>query len=173
MLLTGTFFRALDEKQRLAIPRSLRESAAEPGQQVFYLAPGTDESLGLYSEQAFCQLADQLDQSSPNDQDVRAFNRLFFAQAQRVDLDRQGRLRVPAQLAQLAGLEGEVVLLGVKDHIEVWDRRRWETYLERQQPRYSDFAVRAFQRTTRRPGSEIREGEAGAEAAGNRPLQPR
>ena len=98
MLLTGTFFRALDEKQRLAIPRPLASPgrAREAG---LLPMPGTDGSLGLYSEQAFCQLADQLDQSSPNNHDVRTFSRLFFAQAQRVDLDRQGRLRVPAQLA--------------------------------------------------------------------------
>ena len=104
MLLTGTFNRLVDEKLRVAIPKRLRDAMKCPVRGVLYIAPGTDRSLGIYSEEAFSQLAERLSQASPTRQDVRAFLRLFYAQAQRVELDRQGRLRIPPELAQLARL---------------------------------------------------------------------
>jgi division/cell wall cluster transcriptional repressor MraZ len=65
-----------------------------------------------------------------------------------VEIDRQGRLRVPPELARLASLGGDVVLLGVGDHLELWDRRTWESYLDEKQPRYDEIAESAFQAKT-------------------------
>ena len=129
MLLTGTFSRAIDEKLRVAIPKRLREGlgCAQGGN--LYIAPSTDQSLAIYTEESFAQLAERLAQASPTQQQVRAFTRLFYARAQRVDLDGQGRIRVPVDLAQLASLEKEVVLLGVQDHLELWAAARWLEYL--------------------------------------------
>jgi MraZ protein len=143
-LLTGTFFRALDDKQRLAIPKPIRESLGFPDQKVLYLAPGTDRSLALYSPEVFSRLADQLGEASPNGPEVRAFSRLFYAQAQRGEIDRSGRLRIPAELALLASLQKEIVLLGVRDHLELWNRTCWESYLATKQPKYDEIAERAF-----------------------------
>ena len=111
---------------------------------LLYVAPGTDGSLDLYTEETFSQLADRLAQASPTGQVVRAFNRLLYGRAQAVELDRQGRVRIPADLAQLARLEKEVVLLGVRDHLEVWDAKRWEAYLTAAQPRYDEIAEAAL-----------------------------
>jgi MraZ protein len=144
MLLTGTFVRALDEKQRLAIPKPIRDALHGPTKTVFYIAPGTDGSLAIYPEDSFSTLAEQLATASPVGPDVRAFSRLFYAQAQRAELDRNGRLRIPAELAQLASLGREVVLLGVRDHIELWDRIQWDEYLSNKQPQYDDIAESAF-----------------------------
>ena len=144
MLLTGTFHRTLDDKQRFAIPKRLRDGLGPPDELAMYLAPGTDGSLALYPEAAFFQLAEQLGESSPTGQDVRTFSRLFYAQAQRLDVDRQGRVRIPLELAQLADLDKEIVLLGVRDHLEIWDRGRWEAYLGQTQPRYDEIAESAF-----------------------------
>jgi MraZ protein len=143
MLLTGTYIRSLDEKLRFAIPRRLRD-AIGPEERVLYLAPGTDQSLAMYTEQAFGQLAAQLNCESPTGRDVRAFSRLFYAQAERVEMDRQGRIRLPIELAQLASIEKEIVLLGVRDHVEIWDHRQWQSYLEKMQPRYDTIAESAF-----------------------------
>jgi MraZ protein len=173
MLLTGTFFRALDEKQRLGLPKPLREIIQRTGQTVFYLAPGTDGSLAFYTESAFTRLADQLDQSSPNSQETRAFSRLFFAQAQRVEVDGHGRLRIPVELVRLARLSKEVVLIGVRDHVEIWNRSEWEDYLGRQQARYDEIAEAALDRRERnRVGDSSRMTEEGAEAM-ERPAAPR
>jgi MraZ protein len=76
---------------------------------------------------------------------VRAFGRLFYAQAERVDLDGQGRIRIPPALVELAGLDKEAVMLGVQDHVELWDRKKWEAYLADKSARFDEIAEKAFQ----------------------------
>jgi MraZ protein len=144
MLLTGAFSRSIDEKLRVAIPKRLREVWEGEKQPAIYIAPGTDQSLALYTEEAFARLADRLAQASPTRQEVRSFNRLFFARAQRVELDSQGRVRIPPELAELAGLDKEAVLLGVQDHVEVWAAERWKSYLAERKGHYDEIAEAAF-----------------------------
>ena len=146
MLLTGTFVRSIDEKLRLAIPKKLRETLGQPTSQQLFIAPGTDGSLAIYTEEALTRLGERLAAASPAGPDVRAFGRMFYAQAQAADLDEQGRLRIPAELAKWAGLGGEAVLLGVQDHLELWDRGRWEVYLAERQGRFDQIAEGAFAR---------------------------
>lgn len=146
MLLTGTFSRAVDEKLRVAIPKPLREALGSLAKGVLYVTPGTDGSLAIYTEDALAQLADRLAQASPNAQDVRAFSRLFYARAQAVELDSQGRVRIPPELAALAGLGKEAILVGVHDHLELWQRGRWDQYVAQRQSQYDQIAEAAFQR---------------------------
>ena len=144
MVLTGTFTRSIDEKLRVAIPKRLREAAGCVRDGVLYVAPGTDESLAIYTEEAFGRLAERLAQASPTQQHVRAFTRLFYARAQRVELDGQGRIRIPAELAKLAELGKEAVLIGVQDHLELWSAERWQHYLTGKQAHYDEIAEAAF-----------------------------
>ena len=145
MLLTGAFSRSIDDKLRVAIPKRLREVLGSDKPLGVYIAPGTDQSLALYTEEAFARLADRLAQASPTRQDVRTFNRLFYARAQRVELDSQGRVRIPPELAELARLDKEVMLLGVQDHMEVWAADRWKSYLAERRGHYDEIAEAAFQ----------------------------
>jgi MraZ protein len=145
MLLTGLFTRSIDEKQRVAIPKRLRDALVTESGGGIYIAPGTDQSLALYTEEAFSRLAERLAQASPTRQDVRTFNRLFYARAQRLEFDAQGRVRIPPELAELARLEKEVVLLGVQDHVEIWSAERWQSYLAERQCHYDEIAETAFQ----------------------------
>lgn len=173
MLLTGTFRRALDDKLRVAIPKSLRDLMEHPQRPIAYLAPGTDGSLVLYTENGFSQLAGQLAESSPTGSDVRAFSRLFYAQAQSVEIDRQGRLRIPPQLATLAALDREVVLLGVRDHLELWDPDRWQAYLQQKQLTYDSIAERAFQRSGSIASASVSDRMEMPESEGAGPARPR
>jgi len=144
MLLTGTFPRAVDEKQRIALPKRVRESwnLGEPAE--VYIAPGTDGSLALYSKESLEAFVQRLAAASPTQQDVRAFNRLFYTQIERVEIDAQGRIRIPPLLAQLAGLGREAVLLGVQDHLELWDKERWEQYVAQRRQQFDQLAERAL-----------------------------
>ena len=144
MLLTGVFSRSIDEKLRVAIPKRLCESLGRDQQRGVYIAPGTDQSLSLYTEEAFARVADRLAEASPTRQDVRKFNRLFYARAQRVELDGQRRVRIPPELAELAQLNKDVVLLGVQDHVELWAADRWKSYLAENQGHYDEIAEAAF-----------------------------
>jgi MraZ protein len=143
-MLTGKFTRSLDDKLRLAIPKPLRDAMGCPREGALYVAPGTDGCLALYPEEAFSQLAGRLARGSPTGSQVRAFTRLFYARAQRAELDGQGRIRIPADLAELAGLAGEVILIGAGGHLEVWAQERWDAYLAEKQPQYDEIAEAAF-----------------------------
>ena len=176
MLLTGTFHRSLDEKLRFAIPRPLRDAMGAVDSSVLYLAPGTDGSLELYSEQAFANVTGELEHGSRNDREIRAFHRLFYGQVQMVELDKQGRVRLPADLAQLASIDKDIVLLGVRDHIEIWDPQRWEAYLGGTQPHYDELAERAFPDASRVPDlqrSVLTDVTAGSPPPELRPNLPR
>lgn len=142
MLFTGSYRRALDDKQRLPLPRPLRESDAAEVR--LYLTPGLDGCLAVYPEQAFAALAERLAESSPAARDVRDYSRLFFSQAACVSPDRQWRVRVPPELCQWAGLAGEVMIVGVRDHLEIWAPARWDEYVSRCEPQYDQLAERAL-----------------------------
>ncbi len=144
MLLTGAFVRAVDEKLRIAIPKRLREALGEELPETLYIAPSTDGSLSLYTQNVFEQMAERCADASPTAEDVRAFRRLFFARAQRVGIDRQYRIRIPSELASLANLRQEVVLLGVHDHLELWNPERWKSYLAKQSANYDQIAETAL-----------------------------
>lgn len=148
MVLTGTFVRSVDEKLRIAIPKRVREALGGEALQALFVTPGTDGSLAMYTEAALGSLAARMAAASPAQQDVRAFNRLFYARAERIELDGQGRVRIPTELAVLAGLEKEVILLGVQDHLELWDRRRWEAYLAGKSSHFDEIAESAFGSST-------------------------
>lgn len=144
MLLTGTYLRSVDDKLRVAIPKRLRDALGAALESGLFIAPGTDGSLALYTEEVLTKLADRLAIASPAQQDVRAFNRLFYAQAEWAELDSQGRVRIPTQLAQSAGIQDDAVLLGVQDHLELWDQSRWQEYLQTRGKQYDEIAERAF-----------------------------
>jgi MraZ protein len=145
MFLTGSYQRNLDEKCRFTLPKTIRDTLEQSGGLVLYVAPGTDGSLVVYTELSFQRLGEQLGHGSPNSQDIRAFSRLFYSQAQRVEPDRQGRVRLPSDLVALSLKGREIVLIGVRDHLEVWDRERWQGYLGQKQPFYDEIAESAFE----------------------------
>ncbi|HEV3004163.1 MAG TPA: division/cell wall cluster transcriptional repressor MraZ [Pirellulales bacterium] len=142
--MTGTFVRSVDDKLRIALPKRLREALGGTPALELFVTPGTDTSLAIYTGEALAALAQRMAAASPAQHDVRAFNRLFYARAERIEVDGQGRIRIPPPLATLSGLEKEAVLLGVLDHLELWDRGRWETYLADKSSQFDQIAENAF-----------------------------
>ena len=144
MLLTGTYPRTLDDKNRLALPKRLREQLQGPD--TLFVTPGPDQCLWLYTQAGLERLAEKLDQSPATDAEARVFRRLYFAQTESVDVDRSGRILIPDRLIQFAGFQREVVLIGVRDHLELWDVQRWQQYLTQNAPRFDAVAEGAFQK---------------------------
>src|SRR5437870_10373398 len=143
MLLTGTHPRTLDDKKRLTLPKRIREQVGEVTQ--LFVTPGADQSLWVYTKDELERLSAKLDQTPATDAEARVFRRLFFAQMEAVDLDRIGRVLVPERLLEFAGLKHEVVLIGVRDHLELWDAERWQHYLGQNGPRFDAVAEASFQ----------------------------
>ena len=145
MLLTGTHPRTLDDKKRLALPKRVREQLGD-NLDTLYVTPGPDQCLWLFTRADLERLAEKLDQAPAADAEVRVFRRLYFAQTEAVDVDRSGRILLPERLVQFANLRHDVVLLGVRDHLELWDQERWQNYFSQHAPRFDAVAEGAFQK---------------------------
>lgn len=144
MSLTGTYHRTLDDKQRLAVPRKLRDGLLSEQENVLYIAPETDRALTLYAPAEFDRRARQLEEVTSHQATIRNYQRLYYSQAEQVELDAQGRIRLPERLMAFAGIEQEVVLLGVHNHVEIWDRARWNQFLEQHGDEFDRMANEAF-----------------------------
>jgi MraZ protein len=141
MPLTGTYQRSLDEKLRIAIPGRFREELGSAG---MFVAPESDESLGLFSRRVFEQRAERLSEVSGPPGHVRNYMRLYYSQAEQVEPDSQGRIRLPERLVSFAKLGSEVVLLGIHDHVEIWDQRLWDQFMESHGAQFDRLAGEAF-----------------------------
>lgn len=145
VFLTGEYFHAIDSKSRLTIPARLRE-AINPAEQGygFMAVRGFDGVLYLYTPNTFRQIAPQFDTKAQTRREVRDYQRLTYALAEYVEVDRLGRVLIPENTLRRCGLSREVAILGCQDHIEVWDRGRWEKFVEEQMARQDELAERVL-----------------------------
>ena len=136
MIFTGTYEHAIDSKNRLAVPSEVRvqlQRAAKAGEGdplPLYVTLGEGGVLCIYTREGFEKRADELDHSELNADELLAYERLLFSLSQRVEIDKQGRIRLPESLLKRVKLGPEVTLIGVKDHLEVHDRAKWQEYVE-------------------------------------------
>lgn len=142
-MFAGSYIRTLDDKLRIAIPRPLRDPLEATGNKVVYLGPGTESTINVFTQKTLEEMGEKLGQAAPGP-DQRVFSRLFFAQVQPCELDGQGRIRLPAELQSWAKIESEVVLIGVRDHIEIWGSATWNAYMERWKSEFDTISDRAF-----------------------------
>lgn len=117
----GQHHHNLDTKNRLTIPARYRELLAEG----VYLLQGLDNNLMGFTTQEFAAISAQASQLSLTDPNARLLQRLIFSTADLLEVDKAGRVLIPDFLRQLAGLQNEVVLVGMGDHFEIWSPERW------------------------------------------------
>jgi MraZ protein len=128
--LTGTYPCNLDEKHTIALPKSIREQLGNC--ETVMVSPGPDQCLWVTNQAHLDRLAERLENSPAREAEVRVFKRLYYAQTERVTVSAEGRVQISERLAQFAGLAGEVVLVGIDDHFELWDVARWKQYTQQQ-----------------------------------------
>ena len=145
MLLTGTFRRTIDQKERISIPKPLRELMLGTEGSGQFVAPGMDGCLSVMPEETFRALSRRLAERSPAAREVRDYSRLFFSRAHRVVPDSQARLRLPSELVQWAGLEGEVAIVGAGDRLEIWAGQRWDRYVAQRAEKFDELAELALE----------------------------
>ena len=120
----GSFVHTLDDKGRLMVPRKMREELGFKA----YIMKGFDGSLSLYNEERYQKLVDEFARLSFNQQKVRDYLRLQFASTYEMDVDKLGRVQIPTALLTKFNISREVLVLGIGDHIEVWDKAKYEEY---------------------------------------------
>ena len=157
MLFTGEYEHSIDAKQRLAIPSDLRgQLDTQEHGEAFYIAPGQAGALWLWPERTFEAMALATEQSLVPDEEMLEYEQLLYSQAARVEMDKAGRVRIPERMLRIADLGTTVVVLGVKDHLEVRDPERWETLREQKLAQQAEIMLRA-----RRAMQKQRGGDAG------------
>jgi MraZ protein len=146
LLLTGEYQHVVDNKSRILISNKLRNQidVDEHGGS-FYLVLGSNGILCLYPERYFEQIVLAAAPKSNAPDEVVAFERLSFALASKVELDNQGRLLLNDKLRKRASLKDDVTLIGVRDHIEIWNSESWECYLSDKMPQYQKQMSQARQ----------------------------
>ncbi len=121
-MLLGTHEHSVDEKNRLTLPSKLR-GAFEDG---VVVTSGLDGCINAYPRSAWEQMAARISSLDPLAEDSRRMQRHFFPSAAAGELDKQGRMVIPAGLLERAGITREVTVTGVYDHLEIWDRAEWQ-----------------------------------------------
>ena len=160
MLFTGEYEHTIDAKGRLAIPSDIRgRMSREEDGEAFYLTLGGAGTLRLYPEKAFERLAAKIEQGLVTDEAVREFETLLFPLSSRLEVDSAGRVRVPERMLERAGLSKEVVLLGVRDHLEIRDLKAWQAQLEERLAKQAEIFDRFARRRSGGPVRELTKGE--------------
>jgi len=138
-MFTGEFEHTIDEKNRLTLPARFRESFPEG----IVVTRGMDGCLYAYARSDWEQLVEtQLASLNPLSRDDRMIQRYFFSAATETSPDRQGRIMLPSALIEHARLGREVVVAGVRDHLEIWDRDTWRQQIADVEGRAEDVAER-------------------------------
>ncbi len=127
-MFTGEHQHSIDDKGRLTLPARVRDSLADG----LVLARGLDGQIDVYPRAAWDSVVQsRLAELDPLSREARELRRFFFAGASDSEPDRQGRVLVPVPLQRHAGLDKDVVIAGVDDHLEIWDRQSWAEHLHR------------------------------------------
>jgi MraZ protein len=122
-----------DEKSRISCPSEVRRAInPEIHGTGFFLIVGSNRVPWLYPERYYEALVSQTTPTDITPSDVQLdYARLKFAMAERVEPDKQGRMVMPDKMLKRTGISKEVTLIGVRDHLELWDRQKWTSERDR------------------------------------------
>jgi MraZ protein len=125
-MLLGEYDHTLDDKNRLTLPARFRQAFVEG----IVVTRGMDGCLFAYTREAWeSMVGSRLATLNTLSKEGRRMQRFFFSGATETELDKQGRVGLPAALLEHAKLGRDVVVAGVHDHLEIWDRAAWRLEL--------------------------------------------
>ena len=123
-MFTGEYRHTVDDKGRIAVPVKFR-AQLDPGSMI---SGWLDDCLAIHTKAGWEALASKIAALPITDVESRRFQRFVFSNATEAEMDKQGRVLLPAHLRQSVGLTGEAVLVGSQDHAEIWAPDRWDAY---------------------------------------------
>jgi len=132
----GEYNHNLDDKGRLAIPVKFRADLKKGA----VVTRGLDNCLFLYTKTEWEKLAEKLASLPFSQSKARAFSRLMLAGAMDVSIDKQGRVVLPEYLRQFASFKKSVVVAGLYNRLELWNKEAWEKYKEQTEKESSEIA---------------------------------
>jgi MraZ protein len=124
-MLIGEFTHTIDEKNRISLPSKFRQFMGKK----IVITPGLDQCLFAFTQKEWEKIAGRLSEnSSMLSSDMRSFSRYMFGGASEVEVDSIGRVLVPDFLKERANLKNNVVWIGVKNRLEIWNEKSWTDY---------------------------------------------
>ena len=135
-MLMGEYMHTIDTKGRVIMPADFRAELGE----TFFVTKGLDNCLFIYGQAEWEALSAKLRQLPLAKPEARAFGRFFFAGARMMECDKQGRFLVPGNLRSYANLKKDVVLTGVMNRAELWDKESWTKYSDEVNPAVTEIA---------------------------------
>ncbi len=126
----GQFYHNLDDKGRLTVPSRYRDLLLPAGA---YIMQGFDQNLIVLPSDNFEEQFQRIRQLSMTDPTARSLRRLLFSTADRVEVDKAGRILIPQFLRTFAGLECALVLVGMGDYFEIWSPEAWKVQFDQLQ----------------------------------------
>jgi len=132
----GEYQHSIDDKGRLTIPAKFRDALGP----TFVITRGLDNCLFVYPQQEWAAMEQKLKALPLMKSDARAFTRFFLAGATECELDRQGRVNIPANLREHAGLDKDCVVIGVSSRVEIWSKENWESYSKMSEQSFNEIA---------------------------------
>lgn len=120
----GEYQHNLDQKDRLAVPVKFRAKLKEGA----VVTRGLDNCLFLYTKSEWKKLADKLSSLPISKSNTRAFSRFMLSGAMDVNVDKQGRIKLPDYLKKFAGLKKNIIVAGLLNRLELWDTQAWNKY---------------------------------------------
>jgi len=137
----GEYEATLDAKGRFLLPAGFKKQLPENGGEAFVINRGFEKCLSLYTPESWQPLFTELSKLNDFDPKVRQFKRYFLNGATQVSPDNAGRLLLPKNLMEYAGLEKDIVLVSAIDKLEIWDKNKYQQFFETFSPEaFSDLA---------------------------------
>ncbi|MFA6378728.1 MAG: division/cell wall cluster transcriptional repressor MraZ [Candidatus Omnitrophota bacterium] len=124
----GEHNHSIDRKGRLILPARFREIAKENSIERFFLTRGLDKCIFMFSEYEWTTQEQKFKSMSFTKKESRSFNRMFFSGAVDIRPDRQGRFIIPQYLKDFAGINKDVMVIGISSRIEIWDQKTWSQF---------------------------------------------
>jgi len=132
----GEYQHSIDEKGRVILPARFRDQLGS----TFIVTRGLDGCLFVYPREEWLKLSSEVQNLPLAKKDARAFSRLLFSGAAEGECDKQGRVSIPNVLREYAGIQKDVVIIGVSTRIEIWSAESWAEINDDAAGRFEELA---------------------------------
>ncbi|CAM3614433.1 division/cell wall cluster transcriptional repressor MraZ [Erysipelothrix sp. HDW6B] len=120
----GEYQHTIDSKGRIIVPAKFRDELGE----TMIVTRWLDGCLAIYTQDQWLKVYENLKRLPSTKREARMYTHMIMSKAAECDIDGQGRIRIPSHLVKEATLEKNCVLVGVSDHVEIWDKDKWDNY---------------------------------------------
>ena len=132
----GEYQHKIDAKGRITVPADFRDELGE----TMIVTRWLDGCLAIYTEEQWQQVYEHLKKLPSTKREARMYTHMIMSKAAECNIDANGRIRIPSHLSEEAKLKKDCVVVGVSDHVEIWDKERWDAYYAQASENFEDIA---------------------------------